>query len=166
MMSKADFSAPSIGIPPAWQRTRVTAKQVRLVQKSFKRLVPIADKAAALFYDRFFALDPSVQPMFEVDINVQGEKLMETLAWVVHHLEEPETFMDDVRELGKRHVSYGVKPEHYLTMREALFWMLAQALGDEFTDEVAAAWAAAYALLADAMLSGAAGEEEDSSKRG
>ena len=165
MMSKADFNATSLGMPPAWQRTKVTPKQVRLVQKSFKRLVPIADKAAALFYDRFFALDPSVQPMFDVELDAQGEKLMETLTWVVQHLDEPETFMDDVRELGKRHVSYGVKPEHYQTMREALFWMLAQALGDAFTDEVAAAWAAAYALLADAMLRGAAEGERESSKR-
>ena len=153
-MSKADFDAPSAEVVPAWKRAKVTPKQVRLVQETFERVVPIADKAAALFYDRFFALDPSLEQLFDVEMDEQGEKLMETLAWVVRQLGEPESFVDEVRELGRRHVSYGVKPEDYRTMREALFWMLAQALEDAFTDEVADAWAAAYALLAETMLAG------------
>ncbi len=165
MMSEADLNGVSREGQAAWKRIKVTPKQVRLVQETFKRVVPIADKAAALFYDRFFALDPSVKSLFDVDMDAQGEKLMESLTWIVYHLGEPDTFMDEVRGLGKRHVSYGVEPEHYQTMREALFWMLAQGLGEAFTDEVAAAWAAAYSLLANTMLEGAAEREGDTSRR-
>ena len=102
--------------------------------------------------------------MFTVDLEDQGQKLMEKLALVVRHLGEPQQFMDEVRELGRRHAGYGVEAQHYQTMREALFWMLAQALEEKFTDEVAAAWAAAYGLLTDVMLAGAA--EEGNGRKG
>lgn len=153
MTSKADLNGSY-----ARRRAKVTPKQIELVQQTFERVAPVVDRAAALFYDHLFALDPSLCLMFNVDLEDQGQKLMEKLALVVRHLGEPEQFMDEVRELGRRHVAYGVKLEHYRTMREALFWMLAQALGEAFDDEVAAAWAAAYALMTDAMLAGAAGE--------
>lgn len=165
MMSKADLDILSADVPPAWQRTKVTPKQVKLVQETFNELTPVVDQAAALFYDHFFALDPSLRRLFNVDLEEQGEKLMETLALVVDHLGEPEQFIDEVRELGRRHVGYGVVPEYYQTMREALLWMLAQALGDAFNDEVAAAWAAAYEMLADEMLAGAAEKEGDARRQ-
>lgn len=159
MMSKADLNASSAEALSAWRPVKVTPKQIQLVQESFERAAPMIDGSVALFYDHLFALDPSLRLMFDVDLEDQGRKLMEKLALVVHHLDEPQQFMDEVRGMGRRHVTYGVEPEHYQTMREALFWMLAQALGDAFTDEVAAAWAAAYALLTDVMLAGAAEEE-------
>ena len=159
MMSKADLNASTTEAPSTWRPPKVTPRQIRLVQETFERVVPLVERAATLFYDHLFVLDPSLRLMFDVDLEDQGQKLMEKLALVVRHLGEPEQFIDEVRELGRRHVDYGVAPEHYRTMREALFWMLAQALGDAFTDEVAAAWAAAYGLLTDVMLAGAAGEE-------
>lgn len=153
MTSKANLNGRS-----ARPRPKVTPKQIRLVQESFERVAPMVDRAATLFYDHLFALDPSLCLMFDVDLEDQAQKLMDKVALVVRHLGEPEEFVDDARELGRRHVAYGVEPEHYQTMREALFWMLAQGLGERFTDEVAAAWAAAYSLLTDAMLAGAAEE--------
>lgn len=61
-----------------------------------------------------------------------------------------------VADLGKRHASYGVKPEHYQTVGAALLWTLEQGLGPEFTPLVREAWTSAYLLLAEMMQSGAA----------
>lgn len=164
MMSKADLNGSSVEASSTWRPAQVTPKQIQLVQETFERVEPLVDRAATLFYDHLFALDPSLQLLFDVELEDQGQKLMDKLALVVRHLGEPEQFMTEVRELGRRHVTYGVAPEHYQTMREALFWMLAQALGDAFNDEVAAAWAAAYGLLTDTMLAGAA--EEGNNRKG
>ena len=43
----------------------MTPEQVTLVQESFELVVPIAETAAVLFYDRLFELDPSLRPLFK-----------------------------------------------------------------------------------------------------
>jgi hypothetical protein len=39
----------------------MTPGQVKLVQQSFAKVAPIADKAADLFYDRLFTIAPEVR---------------------------------------------------------------------------------------------------------
>lgn len=129
----------------------MNSKQVRLVQESFARVVPIAETAAALFYERLFTLDPSLRPMFKGDMRSQGQKLMNTLTLVVRSLDKPEKILPAVQHLGRRHAGYGVQPAHYQTVGEALLWTLAQGLGETFTEEVKAAWVAAYVFLASTM---------------
>jgi hemoglobin-like flavoprotein len=62
-----------------------------------------------------------------------------------------------LREMGRRHAGYGVEPEHYTTVGEALLWALEQALGDDFTSETKEAWAKAYDLIASTMIEAANG---------
>jgi hemoglobin-like flavoprotein len=57
-----------------------------------------------------------------------------------------------LRQLGKRHASYGVQPRHFVTVEDALLFALEHALIDVFTAEVRAAWQAAFALVSSAML--------------
>lgn len=42
----------------------MTPDQVALVQDSFKKVAPISDVAADLFYGRLFEVAPQVQPMW------------------------------------------------------------------------------------------------------
>jgi hemoglobin-like flavoprotein len=124
---------------------------MRLVQCTFEMLVPTVDTAVALFYRHLFELDPSLRLMFPTDMARQREKLVETLATAVRGLESPAEFTALLQTLGQRHVGYGVTPEHYQTMKEALLWMLDQGLGKQFTNEMKLAWTAVYDLLANAM---------------
>lgn len=64
--------------------------------------------------------------------------------------------MPVLRELGRRHVAYGMRAVHYDPVVAALLWTLAQGLGPAFTDPVRDAWTAAYALVAQTMQDGAA----------
>lgn len=57
--------------------------------------------------------------------------------------------------LAKRHVGYGVTPDHYALLAEPLDFMLRQSLGDRCTPELAAAWQKAFAALAAAMIAAA-----------
>ena len=43
----------------------------------------------------------------------------------------------DRSDLARRHVAYGVQPEHYALVGSALLWTLEQGLGDEFTPALA-----------------------------
>lgn len=135
----------------------MTPAQVACVQQSFAQVRPRADTVAARFYQRLFTLDPSVRPLFPEDLSAQGRKLMDMLGLVVHELPRVDTIRPAVQALGRRHVQYGVHPEHYKTVGAALLWTLEQECGAAFTPEVREAWAAAYTVLADIMTT-AAGE--------
>ena len=132
----------------------MTSKQIDLVQESFKKVERIARDAAGLFYTRLFEIDPALRSMFRGDIEEQGRKLMQVLAFAVASLRHPDRMMTTLYDLGRRHTAYGVTDEHYATVAAALLWTLEQGLGDAFTDEVRDAWAAAYELLSSAMKSG------------
>jgi hemoglobin-like flavoprotein len=134
----------------------MTPKQKSLVQNSFAQVAPIAETAAALFYARLFELDPALRPLFTTDIEEQGRKLMQMLAIAVAGLDDLDTLVPAVRALGKRHVGYGVRDDHYDTVGTALLWTLETGLGGAFTFEVREAWTTVYTILADTMKSGAA----------
>ena len=134
----------------------MSPQQITLVQQSFTRVVPIAETAAALFYERLFILDPSVKSLFSGDMKQQGHMLMQAIGLAVKGLHQPESILPTLQALGKRHKQYGVRTEHYTTVGAALLWTLEQGLGEAFTPEVKDAWQAAYMLLASAMQEAAA----------
>jgi hemoglobin-like flavoprotein len=133
-----------------------TPEQVALVQESFEKVAPIAETAAEIFYNRLFELDPSIKPLFKSDMAVQGQKLMAMIATAVKGLNNPQKLVPAVQQLGRKHVGYGVVPEHYDTVGAALVWTLEQGLGEAFTPEVKDAWVAVYTLLASVMKDAAA----------
>lgn len=129
----------------------MTPQQIQLIQSTWTQVVPIADQAAGLFYGKLFELDPAVKPMFRGDLTEQGRKLMKTIGVVVNSLTRLDEVLPTVQDLARRHVAYGVEPQHYDTVGAALLWTLEQGLGAAFTPAVKAAWAAAYGTLAGVM---------------
>ena len=127
-------------------------EKIALVQDSWEKVKPISEQAAALFYGRLFELDPSLKSLFKGDMTEQGKKLMQTLSVAVSSLTRLDTILETVRDLGRRHVDYGVPDESYATVGQALLWTLGQGLGDEFTDDVKAAWTETYVTLSTVML--------------
>ena len=137
----------------------MTPKQVELVQTSFAKVVPIADVAAEIFYNRLFEIDPSLRSMFRSDMKQQGKKLMDSLKMVVGNLRNLDRIVPGVQAMAVRHVSYGVKDDHYAIVGTALLDTLQAGLGDAFTEEVREAWFKAYTILADTMKAAAAKAE-------
>jgi nitric oxide dioxygenase len=135
----------------------VDPTQQEIVRTTFARLAVMPDVAGALFYERLFADHPDLRPMFKHDMRIQGVKLMTMLAMVVYNLHEPGQVLPAIRDLGVRHVGYGVKPADYEALREALLWTLGQALGEEFTPAARDAWTVCYDELAGAMKTAASG---------
>jgi hemoglobin-like flavoprotein len=133
----------------------MTVEQVNLVKKSFQKVAPISDQAAALFYAKLFDINPNLRWLFKGDMKEQGRKLMQVIKYAVESLENIEEFIPEVRALGARHARYGVEDRDYKSVGTALLWTLEKALGREFTPPMKAAWAAVYGLLAETMKDGA-----------
>ena len=133
----------------------MTPDQIKLVQTSFAQVVPIAATAADLFYGRLFEIAPDVRAMFPDDLSGQKKKLMAMLGTAVAGLGNLDTLVPVVQALGRRHAGYGVSAEQYVPVGAALLWTLQQGLGEAFTPDVKAAWAAAYRTLMQTMIEAA-----------
>ncbi len=130
-------------------------KTIELVQGSFNKVAPIAETAAAIFYNRLFELDPNLKKIFPSDneeaMKGQGNKLMTMLASAVAGLNDLEKLVPVLENLGKRHVEYKVEPSHYDTVGTALLDTLSIGLKEEFTPEVKQAWTDVYITMATVM---------------
>lgn len=134
----------------------MSPEQVDLVQKTWRKVQPVGDTAAELFYGRLFSLDPEVRALFRNDMREQGRNLTAMISVAVHSLARPEKIVTAVQQLGRRHAAYGVQPRHYDMVAVALLWTLESCLGEAFTPEARSAWTAAYDMLAKTMQEAAA----------
>lgn len=129
--------------------------QIKLVKQSWGQVAPIKERAAALFYERLFELDPSLQLLFRNDMAEQGRKLMTMIDAAVNALNDLPSVVPAVRALGARHAGYGVKNTHYETVGQALLWTLERGLGSMFTVETREAWVTVYKVLSSTMIEAA-----------
>ena len=133
----------------------MTPRQIELVQESWAKVVPIKDEAARIFYGKLFEADPGLRKLFKSDMAEQGRKLMAMITTAVNGLKRLDAIVPAVEDLGRRHKDYGVTDGDYDTVGTALIATLRLGLGPAFTDEVAAAWVAAYGVLAGTMRAAA-----------
>lgn len=118
-------------------------------------MATMPEVTAALFYERLFTINPSLRPLFKHDMRIQGIKFMTMVTVVVYNLPQPGKTLSAIRDLGQRHVAYGVKPADYDAVADALSWTLEQVLEEDFTPELRNAWAVCYQQLACEMKSAA-----------
>lgn len=144
-MPAAPASKPPLSPMPAAQRYAI-------VQDSMAQVLPRAVSIATTFYQLLLAKHPAIGPLFaHTDFEKQGPLLMETIAWAVAHLDQPEVLQPRLAELGGRHVGYGARPEHYDLVGECLLGALERELGPLFNDDLRQAWAEVYLLVAAGM---------------
>ena len=132
----------------------LTPAHVFALRHTWQLVAPMADEAAELFYARLFELDPRLRVLFHSEPAVRRRKLMDALAFIVTYVDQPDDLFPVLAALGERHVTYGVRAEHYATVGEALLWTLDEGLGALRTTEAREAWAATYAFVATTMQGG------------
>jgi hemoglobin-like flavoprotein len=129
----------------------MNSEQIQIVRETFALIAPRADLAAMLFYKRLFELEPSLRPMFRGNMEEQAKKLMQMLGAAVRLLDRPESLVPVLEDLGRRHVGYAVRNEHYEIVGAALLSMLKETLGTSFTPEAQEAWTTLYGFVAATM---------------
>jgi len=132
----------------------LTPAQIELVQSSFRSVAPVAETAGLMIYERIFTIAPEARGLFAGDIRPQARRLMAAVKTAVDGLDRLDEVVPFLVKLGARHAAYGVRTEHFDVGGEAVLWTLEQALGDAFTSDTRAAWAAAWKAIADAMMTG------------
>ena len=132
----------------------MTQKQIELVKSTWSlaaALDPVV--VGEIFYNRLFEITPQVKPMFRNLMPEQSKKLLAMINYVINKLDKLDDILDEVAKLAQRHVNYGVKPEHYTSVGQALLWTLEKGLGENWNSEVKEAWSSCYQILSGAMIS-------------
>lgn len=107
----------------------------QIAQRAFAEMVKQADTLGLLFYARLFELDPTLRELFHTDLDEQAHSLITMLRLCIEGLDERTELLFALRNLGARHVEYGVKERDYETVHEALLWTMHKGLGDRWNAE-------------------------------
>lgn len=150
----------------------MTPSEVRVLADSFKKLENRLPELGEAVYARLFEISPETRALFKGNLQEQQINLAKTFAAFAGMKSRSQHFLPVTRKggeavipgvgaLGTRHeTEYGVRPEHYDLMREALLHALARFLGKDFNAEIAGVWGETFDMLADSMQKHAGGSPE------
>lgn len=107
-------------------------------------------------YGQIPELGPELQDLFtRVNLDEQTELFVGTLQFIVMNYERRALVERTLLELGRRHVQYGVRPEHYGLFGEVFLRALKRASGNRWNLETELLWRTVYEDIADVMAQGA-----------
>lgn len=126
---------------------------IALIEESFAQLAPQAEKLAKMFYKELFSKYPAVKPLFKnTRIKEQEKKLVAALSTVVSSLRNPEILEKVLCDLGKKHIQYGAKPEHYQVVTSTLVDVMRKINAEQWTDEIENTWRQVLDRVASVMI--------------
>lgn len=107
------------------------------------------------FYKNMFEAHPELLNIFNHANQAQGRQqtaLANTVYAAAVHIDNLAAIIPAVKQIANKHVSLGIKPEHYPIVGEYLLGAIKEVLGDAATDDIINAWAEAYGVIADAFI--------------
>ena len=127
--------------------------KVDLLETSLAQLSDRKTEFTDYFYSTLFSDYPQVQPLFKnTSMNEQAKKLFASLVLIVNNLKKPQALTATLKDLGTRHIEYGVFPEHYPMVGSTLLKSMSATLKDRWTPELAAVWTEAYSAITKIIL--------------
>lgn len=124
-----------------------------------KQTVPVlqahGEDLTRYFYARMFRENPEVQAFFNPahqQSGAQQRALAGAICAYAQRVDNPAALVDAVELIAQKHVSLGIRPEHYPIVGANLLASIREVLGEAATDEIINAWAEAYGALADIFI--------------
>jgi hemoglobin-like flavoprotein len=133
----------------------LTKEEENIITSQWNVALKDPESTAKLFYSHLFESFPEVRNLFKTnDFVEQGRKLINMITGAVKKVEKLDSLNGNLEKLGRLHVTYGVKPEHYPIVGSNLLWTLETALGSQWNEESKKAWSKFYDLVAQKMIKG------------
>lgn len=107
------------------------------------------------FYARMFRGNPELREVFNQGHQQAGQQqraLAGAVAAYAAHIDDPSVLAPVITRIVHKHVSLGVRAEHYPVVGGHLLASIREVLGDLASDELLEAWTAAYGQLADLLI--------------
>ncbi|MDN0081536.1 NO-inducible flavohemoprotein [Crenobacter sp. SG2305] len=107
------------------------------------------------FYQRMFRHNPELKHLFNQGHQASGQQqtaLALAVLGYAENIDDPSVLAPVVGRIAHKHASLGIRAEHYPIVGGHLLASIREVLGDAASDELIAAWAAAYGQLADILI--------------
>ena len=128
--------------------------KIKLIEKSFDKIVKNKDEFINSFYDDLFKLAPEVEYLFEnTSKDRQGEKLYNALVILVENINDPEALKEILQPLGQEHLNYGTQLAHYPVVGKCLINTLKKFNNEEWSEDIESAWLETYNSVVGLMNS-------------
>ncbi|MDC8759448.1 globin domain-containing protein [Janthinobacterium fluminis] len=108
------------------------------------------------FYRNMFAAHPELYNLFNMGNQANGAQQQSLAAAVFAYaanIDNPGALLPVIERIVHKHVSLGIKPEHYPIVGHYLLGAIAETLGDAASPPLLAAWEEAYGSLARLFIS-------------
>jgi hemoglobin-like flavoprotein len=138
------------------------ALNVDRLRNSFALVVEREPQLTRRFYEILFERHPGARVLFRRNPQKRQEKMLrDALVAVMEHLEDAPWLARELGSLGRKHVEYGVTPEMYDWVGDALLATLREVASDDWSPQLESAWSEAYAAIASLMQAGAVTASDD-----
>lgn len=137
-------------------KTTLDEKTIEIIKSTVPVLEVHGKQITTRFYQLMFGNHPELLNIFN-HANQKLGRQQGALANAVYaaalHIDQLENILPVVKQIGHKHRSLGVKPEHYPIVGKHLLLAIKDVLGEAATDEIIEAWGNAYQVIADAFIS-------------
>ena len=133
----------------------LTTNQISIIKQTIPLLESAGTAITEHFYQRLFTHHPELQHIFNMSNQHSGKQqfaLFNAIANYAKHIDNLTVLLPMVEHIGHKHSSLNIQPEHYPIVGHHLIETLRELAPDAFTEEVEAAWAVAYQLLASRFI--------------
>ena len=136
--------------------------------EQLKRTKNYEEEAGKILFQTLFTKCPQAKPLFgfPIDIDPNSKDLLNSRRFKMHAVymiqmldtalnmlgPDIELLTEIMAELGVKHIRYGVRPDMFPMMGDALMATLEGTIGDSFTDNVREAWKETYGELSSDMI--------------
>jgi hemoglobin-like flavoprotein len=132
----------------------ISADDRIVIYKTFDRLAGHWEELSEVFYENFLQLAPQQTAKFHLPMQEQSRRWRKMFIMVIVTIDRYSRIKGDLVDLGIRHIGYGVNPQDFDIMGEALLLTLEQFFGKDFTPQVRQAWRNLYDTIVDTMQNG------------
>ncbi|WP_418842888.1 NO-inducible flavohemoprotein [Parasutterella sp.] len=133
----------------------LTKQQIELVKATVPVLREHGVALTSHFYKRMLSHNPELMQVFNMGhqrAGFQQQALAGAVLAYAENIENLPALLGAVAHIANKHVSVGIRAEHYPIVGKHLIASIKKVLGDAATPELIDAWTAAYMQLADVLI--------------
>jgi NAD(P)H-flavin reductase/hemoglobin-like flavoprotein len=124
------------------------------MRANFAKAAAAGDEAPLWFYSHLFLSHPETRQLFPVSMAHQRDRLFAALGEVVARVDDLDSLVPILQQLGRDHRKFGTVAAHYPAVGASLLATL-EHFDEEWNPQLAADWGAAYGLVAEVMIAAA-----------
>ena len=137
------------------QTSPLDPQTIELVKASVPFLKEHGEELTKCFYRRLFQANPEVLALFNQAHQHSGSQqraLAAAICSYAMHIDNPSELSAAIAQITQKHVSLGVRPEHYPIVGKHLLAAIGELLGANASEELVTAWSKAYMFLAGVFI--------------